>query len=62
MPTMILVVEDHDIVRQSLRLWLEAEFPQCRVMEATSGEQAIDVIQVEPPHLVVTNIRLPGSH
>jgi len=60
MPATILIVEDHDTVRKSLRDWLEVEFPQCRVIEAASGEEAIAVIRTESPRLVVMDISLPG--
>jgi DNA-binding NarL/FixJ family response regulator len=57
---MILIVEDHDAVRRALRDWLEVEFPQCRVIEVTSGEEAIALTQIESPRLVVMDITLPG--
>ena len=60
MPATILIVEDHDAVRRSLRDWLEVEFPQCRVIGAASGEQAIALIRTESPRLVVMDISLPG--
>jgi DNA-binding NarL/FixJ family response regulator len=60
MPATMLVVEDHDTVRQSLRFWLEVEFPHCRVLEAASGEEAIRLVQIESPELVVMDIKLPG--
>lgn len=60
MTATILIVEDHDAVRKSLRDWLEGEFPQCRVIEAASGEEAIALIRVESPRLVVMDISLPG--
>jgi DNA-binding NarL/FixJ family response regulator len=60
MAATILIVEDHDAVRKSLRDWLEVEFPQCRVIEAASGEEAIALIRVESPRLVVMDISLPG--
>jgi len=60
MAATILIVEDHDAVRRSLRDWLEVEFPQCHVIEATSGEQAVALIQTESPRLVVMDISLPG--
>jgi DNA-binding NarL/FixJ family response regulator len=60
MPATILIVEDHDTVRRSLRDWLEVEFPQCRVIEAASGEEAIALIRIESPGLVVMDITLPG--
>jgi len=60
MTATILIVEDHDAVRKSLRDWLEVEFPQYRVIEATSGEEAIALIRIESPRLVVMDITLPG--
>ena len=60
MTATILIVEDHDAVRKSLRDWLGVEFPQCRAIEAASGEEAIALIRTESPRLVVMDISLPG--
>jgi DNA-binding NarL/FixJ family response regulator len=62
MPATILIVEDHDEVRRSLQDWLKIEFPQCRVIEAASGEEAIALAQTESPNLVVMDITLPGMN
>lgn len=59
MEATILVVEDHDGVRRSLRDWLEVAFPGCRVVEAASGEEAIAIAQARSPRLVVMDIVLP---
>jgi DNA-binding NarL/FixJ family response regulator len=56
----ILIVEDHDATRQSLRDWLEAVFPRCRVVEAPTGERAVVLARAESPQLVVMDISLPG--
>jgi two-component system, NarL family, invasion response regulator UvrY len=56
----ILIVEDHQGVRQSLREWLELSFPRYQVMEATSGEDAVAVAQAMAPCLVIMDIGLPG--
>jgi DNA-binding NarL/FixJ family response regulator len=45
-----------------MRDWLEIEFPQCRVIEAASGEEAITLARIESPRLVVMDIRLPGMN
>jgi DNA-binding NarL/FixJ family response regulator len=60
MSATILIVEDHDNVRRALWDWLELEFPQCRVIGAASGEEAIALARIESPRLVVMDIRLPG--
>ena len=60
MPETILVVDDHDAVRRSLRDWLQVEFPDCRVIGAACGEEALSLVGEEPPRLVVMDISLPG--
>ena len=56
----ILIVEDHQGVRQSLREWLELSFPHYQLLEAKSGEEAITVVQTTSPCLVIMDIGLPG--
>ena len=56
----ILIVEDHEGVRQSLREWLELSFPHYRLVEAASGEEAVSLAQSVSPRLVIMDIGLPG--
>ena len=56
----ILIVEDHQGVRQSLREWLELSFPHYQLLEATSGEEAVTMAQTMAPSLVIMDIGLPG--
>lgn len=58
----ILIVEDHEPVRRSLREWLEHIFPWCVVVEADTGEKAIAVAQARAPRVVVMDISLPGMN
>jgi len=62
MPATILIVEDHDEVRRVMRDWLRVEFPQCRVIEAASGEEAMTLARSESPRLVVMDMHLPGMN
>jgi two-component system invasion response regulator UvrY len=62
MSATILIVEDHEAVRKSLRDWLEAVFPQCHVVQAASGEEALAIVQDQPPSLVVMDIGLPAMN
>ena len=62
MTATILIVEDHHAVRKALRDWVEVEFPQCRVIEAATGEEAIALTRTEAPCLIVMDIRLPGMN
>ena len=56
----ILIVEDHDILRETLRGWIAGSFPQCRLVVTRTGEDALIVCQNEAPDLVLMDIRLPG--
>ena len=56
----ILIVEDHQGVRQSLREWLELSFPDYQLLEANSGEEAVTMAQTMSPCLVIMDIGLPG--
>ena len=56
----ILIVEDSDSVRKSLREWLEGAFPACEVVEAATGEEALTITHARAPHVVIMDISLPG--
>ena len=55
----ILIVDDHDEVRASLRNWLGATFPECRLLEAKSGEDALDLAREHRPALIIMDVTLP---
>lgn len=56
----ILVVDDHPIVREGLRLLLEAE-PDLEIIgEAADGEEALRLVQEREPDLVLMDITMPG--
>jgi len=58
----ILIVEDHQGVRQLLREWLELSFPDYQLLEAKSGEEAVTMAQTMSPCLVIMDIGLPGMN
>jgi DNA-binding NarL/FixJ family response regulator len=55
---MILLVDDHDVVRQGLRLLIETRL-EYRVVEAASAAEALAVVQREPVDLVLLDARMP---
>jgi two-component system, NarL family, response regulator DegU len=57
--TCILVVDDHEKMRSLLKEWLEIVFPECKVIEAKTGEEAVVLARVEAPKLVIMDISLP---
>lgn len=57
--TAILVVDDHQIVREGVRSLLSALRPAWTVSEAAGGAQAIHLIRNAPPDLVIMDITMP---
>lgn len=60
MPVDVLLVEDHQVVRDGIRAILDraAEF---RVVGAVdSGSEAVQFCRRQPPHLVLMDLSLPG--
>lgn len=55
----ILLVDDHTIVRQGLRVLLEAEPDLTVVGEAETGRQALQMARKLQPHVVVMDIAMP---
>jgi DNA-binding NarL/FixJ family response regulator len=58
----ILIVDDHDSVRQALSRWLETVFHNCLILTAATGEEALDIARDTPPQVVVMDFRLPGMN
>ncbi|MFP3928499.1 MAG: response regulator transcription factor [Desulfobacteraceae bacterium] len=54
----ILVVDDEEDILELVRYHLEREHH--RVSLASSGEEAIEKIRSQPPHLVILDLMLPG--
>jgi NarL family two-component system response regulator LiaR len=59
-PITILIVDDHSVVRQGARAFLEAQ-PDLQVVgEAESGEEAVRLAQELIPDVVLMDLVLPG--
>jgi DNA-binding NarL/FixJ family response regulator len=55
-----LIVDDHEVVREGLRLSL-SRAPHIRVVgEAGDGETAIDLVERRKPDVVIMDVRMPG--
>jgi two-component system, NarL family, response regulator DevR len=55
----IMLVDDHEVVRQGLRALLEAEDDLDVIAEAGDGGQAIDTARIHEPDVVVMDVRMP---
>src|SRR5256886_12145962 len=55
-----LIVDDHEVVREGLRLSL-SRAPHIRVIgEAGDGESAIALVERRKPDVVIMDVRMPG--
>ncbi len=57
----LLLVDDHDLVREGLKRILEATGEFEVVGEADSGDRALEIFPALAPDVVVTDVSMPGS-
>jgi DNA-binding NarL/FixJ family response regulator len=60
MTTQILIVDDHQIVRDGVRGLLNTTRPEWSIVEARDGNQALEMIETHTPDLVIMDITMPG--
>lgn len=56
----ILVVDDHELVRTGLKSLIQSVAPAAKVLEASTGEQSIEIVNHTSVDLVFMDIVLPG--
>jgi two-component system invasion response regulator UvrY len=56
----ILIVDDHDVFRSTLREWLAFTLPGVVIFEAASGEECIAAASANCPDIILMDIGLPG--
>jgi len=58
----VMLVDDHEIVRQGLRALLEAEDDIEIVTEASNGREAVDMAKSYRPNVVIMDVRMPDMN
>ncbi|MDP1767361.1 MAG: response regulator transcription factor [Nitrospirota bacterium] len=56
---LVLIVDDHPLLRQAIRQVIEHHFPTAIVREASTGEEAAGIVRKEPVELAVLDVMLP---
>jgi DNA-binding NarL/FixJ family response regulator len=59
MSVIIMIVEDHEHVRSALSDWFNLALGDCEIIEAASGEEAIDMASQFHPQLIIMDLDLP---
>ena len=61
-PTSIIIVDDHEVVRRGIRAYLDI-LPEFEVVgEASSGEEAIQLVMELIPDVVLMDLIMPGMN
>ncbi len=60
-PLRVMLVDDHEIVRQGLHALLDAEDDIEVVTQADSGQSAVSLASAHKPDVVVMDVRMPGG-
>ena len=58
----ILIVDDNDFFRQTLKTTLQVSFPTIAIDEAADGGKALQKVDVFLPDLIFMDIQLPGEN
>jgi|ERR1700733_7234252 two-component system nitrate/nitrite response regulator NarL len=58
--TTILIVDDHQIVREGVRSLLATLRPGWSVSEAEDGIRALDLAQTQNPDVIIMDVTMPG--
>lgn len=61
-PARILIVDDHSMVREGLRLRISAYSDLEVCGEAESEDEALSLVKETNPHLIIVDISLKGGH
>lgn len=57
----LLIVEDNNLFRQTVRESLQGSFPEIAIDEAANGVEALKKVNVFAPDLILMDMRLPGE-
>jgi DNA-binding NarL/FixJ family response regulator len=59
MVSSILVADDHELFRKSLIKVLEDYFPESKFIEASAGEEVLELLKVNKPEIILLDIDMP---
>jgi len=60
MKTKIIICDDHKMVREGIKLYLEEEDQYKIVAEAADGNEVLSLIEEHDPELILTDIHMPA--
>jgi len=58
----MLIVEDQDLMRRTLREYLQSAYANAVILEAADGARALELCRDQRPQLVLMDIGLPDAN
>jgi DNA-binding NarL/FixJ family response regulator len=58
----MLIVDDHELMRRMLREYLQSAYANAVVMEAGDGAGGLELCRSQRPHLVLMDVGLPDAN
>ena len=58
----IMIIEENELFRKTLKDILSSGFPQVRILEADSGEDALQQLKEGDPNIIFMEVKLPGQN
>ena len=55
----IIIADDHSLMRQAIRIWLEKQLDFEIIAEVSDGESAIKYAKELKPHIIIMDISMP---
>jgi DNA-binding NarL/FixJ family response regulator len=55
----IIIIDDHQDFRKTLRMFIEKRFKDIRISESASGEEGVEMALREKPNVALIDIYLP---
>ena len=55
----ILIVDDNKVVLEAISLFFSCQLPECSVLKAANGAQAIEAMETMPVDLILTDLNMP---
>lgn len=55
----ILIVDDHKEFREGLRVFIEKQVPNVKILEASTGEEGVEMALIQKPEVALIDIQLP---
>ena len=55
----ILIVDDSKVFLEAISLFVSCQLPDCAVLKAANGAQAIETMETMPVDLILTDLNMP---